>query len=189
MKKIIETDVFGILTMSVLLIPQIAHTLYVFEANSHYEQPWFSYCYAVGVDLAILIFTVKGWLKTALAYLFATLAHNLVYQFMPQSVWSGVLISAMQSVTLYSFSHLFFNKKTEELELGKVPKQVLKIYNAMQAGVRFKAQPYQCPECQESFSSSKQLNGHISAHKAKGEWKPESYGAWEEDNEQRAELV
>ena len=189
MRKIIENEVFGILTMGILLVPQIAHTLYVFEANSHYEHPWFSYCYALGVDLAILIFTVKGWLKTALAYLLATLAHNLVYQFMPEGIWSGVLISVMQSVTLYSFSHLFFNTKNETLELAHVPKEVLKIDKAIRAGVRFEAQPYQCPECQETFSNSKQLNGHISAHKTKGEWHPDTYGAWEEENKKRAELL
>ncbi len=193
MKKLIEKDLFGIIAMAILLIPQIAHTLYVFEANSHYDHPWFSWCYAIGVDLAILIFTVKGWLRTAFIYLFATLAHNLVYQFMPEGVVSSVLLSIVQSATLFSFCHLFFKKKkvdhkTEEVGV-QLSEEALKIHRAIEAGVRFKPQPYVCPECNEPFSNSKQLNGHISAHKSRKEWEPERYGAWELENDQRIQLL
>lgn len=189
MKKIIETEVFGILAMTILLIPQIAHTVYVFEANSHYEHPWFSWCYSVGVDLAILIFTVKGWLRTAFVYLFATLAHNLAYQFMPEGMVSSILISVVQSTTLFSFCHLFFKKKVPEKELPstvpKVSEEVLEIQRAMETGIRFTPEPFVCPECQESFATAEALNAHILGHQKAEEWNPEHYGAWELDNDSR----
>ena len=59
----------------------------------------------------------------------------------------------------------------------------------MQAGVRYEARPYVCPECNEPFNNSKQLNGHISAHKSRKEWEPERYGAWELENDQRVQLL
>lgn len=189
MKKIIEKEVFGILAMTILLIPQIAHTVYVFEANSHYEHPWFSWCYALGVDLAILIFTVKGWLRTAFIYLFATLAHNLAYQFMPEGVVSSILISVVQSATLFSFCHLFFKKETpvseEPIHDPPISEELLEIQGAIEVGVRFTPQPFICPECQESFSTLEELEDHIAIHQKKGEWTPEQYGAWELDNHSR----
>lgn len=189
MKNLIEKDLFGIIAMTILMIPQIAHTLYVFEANSHYDHPWFSWCYAVGVDLAILIFTVKGWLRTAFVYLFATLAHNLVYQFMPEGIVSSILISVVQSGTLFSFCHLFFKKDTKDDHAEKTDlsfsDEVLEIHRAMEAGVHFTPQPYICPECGASFQELEQLENHISKHISKNEWYPERYGAWELDNDTR----
>ena len=60
MKRLITREWFGIVALTIILIPQVAHTVYVFQANSQYSDPWFAWCYAIGVDLAILIFTVKG---------------------------------------------------------------------------------------------------------------------------------
>lgn len=189
MKKIIEKEVFGILAMTILLIPQIAHTVYVFEANSHYQHPWFSWCYALGVDLAILIFTVKGWLRTAFIYLFATLAHNLAYQFMPEGVASSILISVVQSTTIFSFCHLFFKKKKPSSEVNhtdpEVAEELMEIQRALEAGVRFKPQPFVCPECDDCFVYPEDLEDHTTMHKELGEWKPEQYGAWELDNDMR----
>ncbi|WP_298546209.1 C2H2-type zinc finger protein [uncultured Aquimarina sp.] len=189
MKNLIEKDLFGIIAMAILMIPQIAHTVYVFEANSHYDHPWFSWCYSLGVDLAILIFTVKGWLKTAFVYLFATLAHNLVYQFMPESVISSILISIVQSATLFSFCHLFFKKSNVNDNAEKediiLSDEVLEIQRAIRVGVRFTPQPYKCPECGTSFQELEQLHDHISKHKSQKEWNPEKYGAWELENDTR----
>jgi len=180
MRKLIINEAFGIIALSILLIPQIAHTVFIFKANSNYADPWFAWCYALGVDIAILIFTVKGWIRTAILYFLGTLAHNLVYQFWPESLWSAVLISVMLSGTIFSFSHLFyFNKKADQR----------KDTAAIDAGIRFEAQPYLCPDCGEAFGSNKKLNGHISAHKMKNKWHPEKYGDWEADNERRAALV
>ncbi len=189
MKKIIEREVFGILAMTILLIPQIAHTVYVFEANSHYEHPWFSWCYALGVDLAILIFTVKGWLRTAFIYLFATLSHNLAYQFMPQGLVSSILISVVQSTTLFSFCHLFFkgkeSAKDTPLTESKLSEASLEIQGAIEAGIRFTPEPFVCPECQASFKTLEELQAHIAMHQEAGEWEPSAYGAWELDNDTR----
>ncbi len=188
MKKLITHEVFGICALLTLLIPQVAHTVYVFKINSQYHDPWFAWPYAIGVDLAILIFTVKGWTKTAVTYFFGTLAHNLVYQFWPESVWSASLLCLMLSATIFSFSHLFYSKKSAPLHSEESTK-VLQVSAAMEAGVHFEAQPYRCPTCGETFASSKQLNGHISGHKQKSEWLVEDYGNWETENAKRAQLV
>ena len=193
MKKFILNEAFGILALSVLLIPQIAHTIYVFKINSHYADPWFGWCYAIGVDLAILIFTVKGWTRTAYAYFVGTLAHNLVYQFYPESAWSSVLICVMLSATIFSFSHLFYHKdkadgRKDSAEQPQASTEVLRLTAAMEAGIYFEAQPYLCPQCNQSFTNTKKLNGHISGHKQKNDWFPENYGAWEQENKKRFEM-
>ena len=194
MRKFILNEAFGILSLAILLIPQIAHTVFIFKANSHYPDPWFAWCYAIGVDMAILIFTVKGWIRTAIVYFFGTLAHNLVYQFYPESIWSAGLICIMLSGTVFSFSHLFYfkqkaNKRNETADQPPVTTEALQVSSALKAGIHFEAQPYLCPECGESFINTKKLNGHISGHKQKGEWQPERYGNWELKNEQRATLM
>lgn len=194
MKKFILNEAFGIFALSLLLIPQVAHTIYVFKINSQYANPWFGWCYAVGVDLAILIFTVKGWTKTAYAYFAGTLAHNLVYQFYPNSVLSAVLICVMLSATIFSFSHLFYHKKEVigDKDTALEPQlsaELLRIDAAMESGIRFEAQPYLCPQCNASFSSTKKLNGHISGHKQVDEWFADSYGDWELKNTERAQLL
>jgi len=184
MRKFILNEAFGIVALTVLLIPQIAHTIYVFKINSQYTNPWFGWCYAIGVDLAILIFTVKGWTRTAYAYFVGTLAHNLVYQFYPESLWSSILICVMLSATIFSFSHLFYHKDeaVERKDTAIEPQpsaKVLRISAAVEAGIHFEAQPYLCPECKQSFASTKKLNGHISGHKQKEMWSADDYGNWE----------
>ncbi|WP_152538244.1 C2H2-type zinc finger protein [Aquimarina megaterium] len=163
----------------------------MFAENSHFENPWFSWCYAIGVDLAILIFGLSGWIKASLFYLFVMIAHNLLYVFMPVSDLSGILLSTIQAITVYSLCHLFIeNVNINGLNgIANIPKEIIKIHKAMNAGVRFQPQPFICPECKESFATSKQLNGHISGHKTRGEWNPESYGEWELENESRSEIL
>jgi len=193
MRKLILNEAFGIIALTVLLIPQIAHTIYVFKINSQYTDPWFGWCYAIGIDLAILIFTVKGWTRTAYAYFAGTLAHNLVYQFYPESVWSSILICVMLSATIFSFSHLFYHKdKAVERNgtaiLPQPSAEALRLTAAIDAGIHFEVQPYLCPECKQSFASTKKLNGHISGHKQKDMWSADEYGSWEEENVKRAAL-
>ncbi|MDN5201164.1 hypothetical protein QQ008_07320 [Fulvivirgaceae bacterium BMA10] len=192
MKKLIMTEYFGIIVLLVALIPQIAHTVYVFKINSHYPEPWFAWCYAIGVDLAILIFTVRGWIWTAVAYLMATLAHNIAYQFFPQSDISSILIGITLSATIFSFSHIFYSgsKKRNEsadddalIDLGK------RIESAVQSGIHIEAHPYLCPCCGLTFPTSKKLNGHISGHKMKGEWDEDKYGDWKHKNNERSSLL
>jgi hypothetical protein len=194
MRKFIINEAFGILALAILLIPQIAHTVFIFKANSHYPDPWFAWCYAIGVDLAILIFTVRGWIRTAILYFIGTLAHNLVYQFLPESIWSAILICIMLSGTIFSFSHLFYFKKkaNENEDTAKdslLTTEALQVTTALEAGIRFEPQPYLCPNCGEAFSNTKKLNGHISGHKQKNEWDNESYGAWEQENQKRASTI
>ncbi len=194
MRKLVINEAFGIIALTILLIPQIAHTVFIFKANSNYADPWFAWCYSIGIDLAILIFTVKGWIRTAILYFLGTLAHNLVYQFWPESLWSAVLISVMLSGTIFSFSHLFYFKEKAEQrnETANKPQlsaQEAQLSAALDAGVSFEAQPYLCPACGQAHGSAKKLNGHISGHKMKEEWHPEKYGNWKKDNQERVALV
>lgn len=193
MRKVILNETFGIIALALLLIPQVAHTVYVFKVNSHYDNPWFSWCYALGIDLAILIFTVKGWIRTAIVYFLGTLAHNLVYQFLPDSLWSASLICLMLSGTILSFSHLFFQHGAVDRSVTATDPQPtaleMQISAALKAGIRFEVLPYQCPACGEAFASSKKLNGHISGHKQKEEWSPQTYNDWEAENEKRSSLL
>ena len=190
MRKFILNEFFGIVALIILLIPQVAHTVYVFKVNSQYDQPWFSWCYAIGVDLAILIFTVKGWIRTAVVYAIGTLAQNLVYQFWPETVWSAILLSVMLSGTLFSFSHLFyFRESTDSANSEAFTENALRLTTAIEKGIHFEPQPYVCPTCGDSFSSAKKLNGHISGHKQKGEWDESKYPNFEQENEQRAAVL
>ncbi|QKX05341.1 C2H2-type zinc finger protein [Aquimarina sp. TRL1] len=175
----------GTIVILLLLMPQIAHTVYVFESHSRYENTWFAMAYAIGVDTAILIFTRKGWLYTAFAYFFSTLAHNLVYLYFPGSVWSGLLISVNLSATLYALTHLFLkkDKSNDQTDVSKeASKKAIAIQKVMEAGIDFQAKPFTCPQCRKTFADTKQLNGHISAHKKQNQWNPENYGDWEKKN-------
>ncbi len=188
MKKLIGQKYFEIAVLMVVLVPQVAHTVYVFKVNSQYPDPWFAWAYALGVDLAILIFTVRGWIWTAVGYLLATLAHNLVYQFLPEkSDWGSVLIGTTLSVTIFCFSHLFYRHRKQRqhsadeealIDLGK------RVKSAQENGIQLEAQPYHCPCCGQTFPNSKKLNGHISGHKMKNEWKEEEYGDWKIKNQE-----
>lgn len=193
MKRIITRESFGIIALVIVLIPEIAHTVYVFKENSHYSDPWFSWCYAIGIDVAILIFTVKGWKRTAVAYFIGTLAHNLVYQFWPESMWSSILICVMLSATIFAFSHLFYSKSEDRLadedKNDHQEKEAQRIAEAKRNGVKVVALPYHCPACSEAFINTKKLNGHISGHKQKSEWHPEKYKNWEEENKTRALVI
>ena len=193
MKKIILNEWFGVFALTLLLIPQIEHTVYLYQASSHFDDPWWAWCYALGIDLAILIFTVKGWVKTALAYLFGTYACNLFYQYWAHNSASGILIHLLLSGSIFLFSHLFFKQKADKRKADANEKQpsekALQLTAALDVGIRFEAQPYLCPECGESFVNSKKLNGHISGHKQKENWHPERYGEWEKENQERAKIL
>jgi hypothetical protein len=191
MKAFIVKEGFGIVVLTILLIPQIAHTVYVFNLNSQYRDPWFGWFYAVGVDSAVLIFTVKGWRKTAIVYLVGTFAHNVVYQFWPESIASSLLICVMLSATIYCFSHLFYSRPEKKIDIEKSPreKEAMLLAEAKANGILIVALPFQCPECKEGFPNAKKLNGHISGHKSKNQWRSEKYAGWEKQNSERATLL
>lgn len=188
MKRLITREWFGIIALTIILIPQVAHTVYVFQANSQYSDPWFAWCYAVGVDLAILIFTVKGWKKTALIYLLGTIAHNLVYQFYPESIYGAILVGIVLSGTIFSFSHLFYATKSENTK--DQGKSISELFDYLQVqNIDYELKPHTCPECHKSFATAKQLNGHISGHKQTRTWHEENYGDWESENSMRENLL
>lgn len=190
--NVIKKRFVEIVALVLVLIPQVAHTVYLFKTNSHYPDPWFAWCYAIGVDMAILIFTVRGWIWTALAYLLATLAHNMAYQFLPQSDFSAVLIGISLSGTIFSFSHVFYTGRNSQNTDVEKPKEALiseRIVYALARGVSFEVQAFRCPCCSLSFPTAKQLNGHISGHKMRQEWQEHMYGDWKKENEKRHEAI
>jgi len=187
MKKLITQEWFGIVALTIILIQQEAHTVYVFDQNSQYIDPWFAWCYAIGVDLAILIFTVKGWKKTALIYLLGTFAHNIVYQFYPDSIYGAILIGIMLSGTIFSFSHLFYAGAPSP-QADKPSSIDDFIHRLQQQDIAVEVKPFRCPECGKSFANARQLNGHISGHKQTDSWREADYGDWEMENSKRLEL-
>jgi hypothetical protein len=191
MKKQTTDNVVGTVIITLLLLPQIWHTHRVFEVNNTFVEPsWISWAYAVGIDTAILYLARKGWLKTAFGYLFVTLAHNIVYYITPKSIWSVGLICVSLSATIFALTHLFIKRQKKKHDdsgaLLDIPESVWYIHQAMEAGVHFEPQPFSCPECLETFSSKKQLNGHVSSHKKQDQWKPKQYGEWELKNHKRS---
>ncbi|MEO9870400.1 MAG: C2H2-type zinc finger protein [Ekhidna sp.] len=189
MKKVIKSEWFGIVSLAIILTPQIAHSVYIFSINSQYDNPWFAWCYAIGVDLAILIFTVSGWKNTALAYLGATLATNLVYFWSKPHLEISILISVLQAGTIYAFSHLYTkqNDEKEKASQAKEKPSHSERYEMAQAqGIYIEAHPYKCPQCNYTTATAKKLNGHISGHKQKGEWFEDRYEDWQKQNHKRA---
>ncbi len=185
MEDIIKSKWFIVLVLLFLLVPQVAHSLYVFNANSQYNQPWFAWCYAIGVDGAILVFTTNGWVRTGVVYFVGTLATNMVYLYFPEGIVSGVLIGVMLSGSILTVTHLF-HAKIKESEAAKQiepePEKPDLLEELKKHDIAFEIQPHKCPECDTSFATAKQLNGHISGHKQTGDWHEEEYGDWELKN-------
>ena len=195
--KLISHEGFWLIALSILLIPQVASSFKVFAYNNaQYESPWFAWCYAVGIDLAILIFTVKGRLVIAFLYLLVMIAHALIGQFLPyQSSYGIFLVHTTLPITIFSFSHLFYYEKRKEKQAKdtaaspQVSTEQAQLTAMIAQGIRLEPQAYLCPECGIGATTPKKLNGHISGHKMKGEWHPEKYGEWEKENEIRAAVL
>lgn len=185
----------SLLGLLLLLTPQVLHTVYLFEQNSQFSNPWFAWCYALGVDIAILIFTYKGWVKLAMVFFLSTLTHNIAYMFWGDSVFAAILVCIVQSGTLFSYTHLFASNRKPELntdlsilkgkklvERGPYADRLDELLALRQRGIAIEPLPHVCPECGRAFHSSKELNGHISTHKRSNEWHEERYGDWEQMN-------
>ena len=150
---IISHEMFWLTTLSILLIPQVASSIQVFtHNNTQYENPWFAWCYAIGIDMAILIFTVKGRLRIAFLYLLVMIAHALIGQFLPaQSVHGRLLVHTTLPITIFSFSHLFYYEKKEaskrkhSAELPQVSTEAVQFTAMLAQGIRIEPQPYLCP--------------------------------------------
>ena len=181
MKKVFQNDWFVLIPLLALLTAQTMHTIYVFQAVSHYPQAWFAWCYAIGIEMAILICVARGWLWVSGGYAVATLATNLLYEFAPDSVLSGILLSVLLSVTIAIYSHLFY-QNTKRKEAAK-ESAVTASNGAVTANMIRLMNPYECPACGERKQSAKSLNGHISGHKQKDQWHPDEYpNDWEKQN-------
>ncbi len=187
-KEQLADRIAGIIIMIFLLIPQYWSTQYVFNANDKSELVWIAWAYALGIDSAILYFTWKGWIKVALIYMAVSFAHNISYHLSPESIGAIFLISSCSPATIFAVGHLYLHRKAKhkkDTKTDPIPEKVWQIYKAISKGIFFEAQPFRCPECNETFSDKRKLNGHITAHKKSNEWKPENYGDWELENHQR----
>lgn len=193
--RLIQHEAFWIMALCTLLIPQVASSVRVFaDQNTQYDQPWFAWCYAVGIDLAVLIFSVRGKLLFAWLYLVVMVFHALIGQLLPaQSLPGIILVHITLPVTIFTFTHLFYYRKkevsNESDDLASPNANAERLTTLMAQGIRFEAQPYVCPQCGTTAATGKQLNGHISGHKMTHEWFPEKYGNWQEQNRQRAHLL
>jgi hypothetical protein len=192
MKKFIETEGLAIFGLFLLLIVQVAFTVYVFNKSGHHaDMPWLAYVYAIGVDVAVLIFAVHGRILISFFFYFASLATNTVYLYYPDSIISQTLIAFMLSTTIFSYTHLFVwisKKREEELKTNKSLNDAALLAEAKKLGIEIIPLPYKCPVCGEGFANSKKLNGHISAHKTKNQWEVENKN-WEKENMERAAFV
>jgi len=162
MKKDQLISIIGMFAIGMLLILMIAHSLCFLEMNCRYKRPWFGWTHAVGLDLAIFVFTIKDWLKTALIYMFITFAHNLAYLFALKSAWNAVLLKVIPSVTLFSFTPLFFRHPDNENTPIAIAERLLKMEQATRAGVIDKALPHKYPEFETCFAANKQR--HYAPH-------------------------
>ena len=182
-----------------LLIPQVAHTAYLYLENSRYKNPWFGWLYSVGIDIAILIFIAAGKKQKSLFYAGAAIALNMCYAFIPEHTATKVLLYALLGITLYNFSHLFYDDKKAVSERLTANQPQLKsgtplYHNGEPLLIADLLTPYHCPQCGFKAQSNRQLNGHISGHKQRGEWNPVIHRQeWEVDNvkreEQRTKLI
>jgi len=192
--SLISHEGFWLMALSFLLIPQVASSFKVFAYNNaQYESPWFAWCYAIGIDMAILIFTVKGRLVIAFLYLLVMIAHALIGQFLPyQSTYGIFLVHTTLPITIFSFSHLFYYEKKKAKQdkataiIPQVSTEVAQVTAMLAQDIRLEPQAYLCPQCGLGATNPKKLNGHISGHKATDKWFPEKYGDWEKQNEIRA---
>lgn len=195
--RMISNEGFWIIALCTLLIPQVASSVQVFaNNNTQYENPWFAWCYAIGIDLAVLIFSVRGKIVFALMYLIVMIVQALIGQLLPpKSIYGIVLVHTALPITIFTFTHLFYYRKKEEQERNdsttepQVSAEVAQVSAMLAQGIRIEAQPYLCPQCGIGAISTKKLNGHISGHKMKNEWFPDKYGEWETENEVRAALL
>lgn len=156
MKKIIqliksETLLF-VAILSVLAV-QVEITMSVYQRVNSETQALFAFCYAFAIELAVLIFVINGQRKTSIAYAIGALLTDCYYLLnWPQ--WVGtVLVALLLPGTILGFTHLF----TQKIRKVERKEQEREQYEA--------THPYECGECGERFETSRQLNGHLSAHK------------------------
>ncbi len=195
--RTISHEGFWIISLCTLLIPQVASSVQVFaNNNTQYDHPWFAWCYAIGIDLAVLIFSVRGKIVFALMYLVVMIVQALIGQLLPpKSIYGIVLVHTALPITIFTFTHLFYYRKKEQSERNdsaeqpQVSAEVAQATAMLAQGIRLEPQAYLCPQCGVGAISSKKLNGHISGHKMKNEWFPDRYGDWETENEVRAALL
>ncbi len=191
-KEQLMDRIVGMIIMIFLLIPQYWSTQAVFAANDKSGLLWIAWSYALGIDTAVLYFTYKGWIKTAIAYMVISFAHNVSYHISAESISAVFLVSSCSPGTIFTVGHLFLHRRKEKRKAAdseNIPEKVRQIHKAMQVGIHFEAQPFICPECKSSFSSKTKLNGHITSHKKSKEWKPEHYGDWELENHRRYQVL
>jgi len=200
LQKIFKSGAVRLIGIICLLIPQIAHTAFLYNTYSHYDRPWFAWLFASGLDISILVFVAAGKKKQSIAYALAVITLNIIYLFAPEHATGKVLIAVLLGITLYFFSELFYEEgkrltANEAQNDSGIPQNTSgqpQIISGMLSGsidaleVQYLVTPFICPECEKSFLSSRELNGHISGHKQKDDWHPLEHAEyWETENEHR----
>ena len=184
-----------IVVLAAILVHQIHATMDVYSDNNDQDWGWwFGLLYAVAIDTSILIFVADGRKRLSQFYLVVMCVIVYIAKALPPGTLSGQLFMGwVGPMTVYFYSEFFESDKEktsqESVEQPQLSTEQAQASALVALGIRIEAQPYKCPECGECAASSKKLNGHISGHKMKQKWFPESYGQWEAQNERRAAEV
>lgn len=187
--RIIVSELFVVIAVLLVLTPQIRHSFHLYYQNSMEKDQveWIAWSYALGVDMAILIFTFCGWVRLALFYALTTFIGNNIYHFVTVGPEAKIFIDFMVSSCLYFFSHVVVSlrssgAKKEDNEFALIGEY---FKPALDHGVPMKLNPHVCPECGASFHKANQLNAHITDHKKKGEWRDDYGDDWQDENKKR----
>jgi hypothetical protein len=152
------------LAIMCVMIVQIAHNTFVVFTKSQIESTWLALCfalfYAFAIEFSILTYVINNMRTHAIAYAIASFVTNLFYYYQPDSKVAPVLISAMLAGSIWSFSDLFVKKLNPEKEKKEKEKKD-------QEEKPKKAFKCDWPGCDATFSSWREKNGHVSAHKRK----------------------
>lgn len=162
--RILKTKLVVVICLFLLLVAQVHHTVYVYAMATHEAYtPWYAWCYAIGIEGAILVFVVNGWRWQSMLFSLATILTNFLYgeygtKEIPLAV--NITISILLGGAIAGFSHLYYTKMKliesiiEEVENGNTEDET-----------KEKKPVDVCPKCGKHFYEKGQINGHISAYK------------------------
>ena len=112
--RILKTKLVVVICLFLLLVAQVHHTVYVYSMATHEPTtPWYAWCYAIGIEGAILVFVVNGWRWQSMLFSLATILTNFLYgeygqKEIPLAV--NVTISVLLGGAIAGFSHLYYTK-------------------------------------------------------------------------------
>lgn len=173
--RILKTKLVVVVCLFLLLVAQVHHTVYVYAMATHEPTtPWYAWCYAIGIEGAILVFVVNGWRWQSMLFSLATILTNFLYgeygaKEIPIAV--NVTISVLLGGAIAGFSHLYYTK------MKLIEAIIDEVENGNTEDEEEKEPVATCPKCKKHFYEAGKINGHITAHKRKNpeEWDGMTY--------------